>query len=104
MPCSKDRDPAVKTDQFNRVACGSRNGVFCGDMAILPRCPGPAAMARLSTEIPLRSEVTTLRLHISNLPGVASGQLREARNYFGPAVLVQWFSRWGDVPERQEET
>lgn len=66
-------------------------------------------MARLSTkwlgaEIPLRSEVTALRLHIAHIPGVASGQLREAGSSFGPAILVQWFSRWGDVPAREEET
>jgi hypothetical protein len=65
-------------------------------------------MARLSTkwlgaESPPRSEVTTLRFHVAHLPGVASGQLREAGNCFGPAALVQRFSRWGDVPARQEE-
>lgn len=54
--------------------------------------------------VPPRSEVTTLRLHIARLPGVASGQLREAGSYFGPAVLVQWFSRRSDIPARQEET
>lgn len=109
MLCSKDRDPAAKTDQFNWVACGSRKGVLCGDMVILPRCPGPAAMARLRTkspgaESPPRSEVTALRLHVAHhLPGVASRQLREAGNYFGSTALVQWFSGWGDVPARQEE-
>lgn len=66
-------------------------------------------MARWSTKwrgsgIPPRSEVTALRLHTAHLPGLASGQLREAGDYFGSAVLVQWFSRWSDIPVREEET
>lgn len=65
-------------------------------------------MPRLSTkwlgaESPPGSEVTALRFHVAHLPGMASGQLREAGNDFGPAALVQRFSRWGDVPARQEE-
>lgn len=44
-----------------------------------------------------------MRLHVARLPGVASGQLREAGDYLGPAALVQRLSRWGDVPARQEE-
>lgn len=112
MACSKDRDPAAKTDQFNWVACGSssssRKGVLCGDRVILPRCPGPAAMPRLSTkwlgvESPPGSEVTALRFHVAHLPGMASGQLREAGNDFGPAALAQRFSGWGDVHEERHQ-
>lgn len=108
MACSKDRDPAAKTDQFNWVACGRVRVCSLwghGHPAKVSRasCHGKVEHKWLGAESPLRSEVTTLRLHIAHLPGVSSGQLREAGNDFGPAALVQWFSRWGDVPARQEE-
>jgi hypothetical protein len=103
----------AQTDQFNQGGTWPIGKVcFPGFTRwMCPSCQGvrPTAMPRSDAEWPgsgilLRSEVTTLGLHIAHLPGVAAGQLGKAGGHFGPAILVQWLSRWGDVTARQEKT
>lgn len=88
------------------------------EVAVAPRCNGPAAVARLDAEwlgrrqlvwhvgsesgMPSRSEVAALGLHVARrLPGVPAGELGEAGGPFGPAVLAQRLSGRGDVTVRQ---
>ena len=112
--CPARSHPAL-TDQFNQCHVTSVEGVLSGvgtgwslrgGRGQLP-WPGWRQLAQHTgpeSGVPSRSEVTALGLHVACLPGVTSGQLREAGSHFGPAVLGQWFSRSGDVTERARRT